>query len=285
MLANSKIRTKLITIFLLIGLIPVGIIGLANLYSSKSALQKKAFNQLVSLRDARKAQIEAYQGKRLADVSGLATDPTIREAMNAFDRAFDMGPKSKRYQSVDKKYSAWLTQYEKENGYYDFLLISAIGDVLYTVGKRADFATDIIEGEFSGENISELFALVDSTGLAMVDFAPYTPSDSAPAAFVGAPVKDSDGYLIGIVALQLPMDRIAKLEHANRNYYQEGISFLELSQKALSLYVNQKTDEQADQLRKLVSNCTIKDVTLSPTYRSPFDLLLDTPKSEIWRRR
>lgn len=226
MLANSKIRTKLITIFLLIGLIPVGIIGLANLYSSKSTLQKKAFNQLVSLRDARKAQIEAYLGERLADVSGLATDPTIREAMNAFDRAFDMGTKSKRYQSVDKKYSAWLTQYEKENGYYDFLLISAIGDVLYTVGKRADFATGIIGGEFSGENISELFALVDSTGLAMVDFAPYTPSDSAPAAFVGAPVKDSDGYLIGIMALQLPMDRINDIMQERSGLGETGETFL-----------------------------------------------------------
>ncbi|MEA1981603.1 MAG: hypothetical protein U9N54_11625, partial [candidate division Zixibacteria bacterium] len=63
------------------------------------------------------------------------------------------------------------------------------------------------------------------------------------------------------------------------------LSFLELSQNAYSHYVNQKTDEQADLLKKLLSNCTIKGVTLYPTYRTPFNLLLETPKSELWRRR
>ena len=50
-------------------------------------------------------------------------------------------------------------------------------------------------------------------------------------------------------------------------------------------YRLQKTDEQADILKKLLSNCTIKGATLCPTYRTPFNLLLETPKSELWRRR
>ena len=79
--------------------------------------------------------------------------------------------------------------------------------------------------------------------------------------------------------------QISRFEKANRNYYQEGLSFLELSQNAYSHYVNQKTDEQAGLLKKLLSNCTIKGVTLCPTYRTPFNLLIDTPKSELWRRR
>ena len=73
--------------------------------------------------------------------------------------------------------------------------------------------------------------------------------------------------------------QISRFEKANRNYYQEGLSFLELSQNAYSDYVNQKTDEQADLLKKLLSNCTIKGVTLCPTYRTPFNLLIDIPKS------
>ncbi len=80
-------------------------------------------------------------------------------------------------------------------------------------------------------------------------------------------------------------DRVRRLEKANRDYYQTGVSFLELAQSAHSLYVEQKPKEQAELLRNILSNCVLTDLNLSPTYKKPFNYLVEEPRTEIWRRR
>ncbi len=69
--------------------------------------------------------------------------------------------------------------------------------------------------------------------------------------------------------------RMAELSQANRNYYEQGVRFLELAQTASDQYLEQPAEEQAKLLRLLLSNCTIKGVSLCPTYNEPFNLLVE----------
>lgn len=66
---------------------------------------------------------------------------------------------------------------------------------------------------------------------------------------------------------------IARHENADSNYLAHGIHILELSNKAYDLYLRQIPSEKARLLHYLLSNCTIIDGSLCPTYRKPFDLL------------
>ena len=66
---------------------------------------------------------------------------------------------------------------------------------------------------------------------------------------------------------------IEKHKNANANYFEQGIYILELAQKAYSLYLRQIPSEKRKLLNFLLSNCTLNDLTLYPTYRKPFDLL------------
>ncbi len=76
--------------------------------------------------------------------------------------------------------------------------------------------------------------------------------------------------------------RMRKFEKATRNYYEDGVEFLELAQGAYSLYVSQNPAEQGKLLRKLLSNCSIKDLTLYPTYRKPFNFIVEGCDSDFW---
>ena len=58
---------------------------------------------------------------------------------------------------------------------------------------------------------------------------------------------------------------------------------LELANKAYSLYVRQNAAEQAKLLKMVLSNCKIDAVSLTPTYRKPFDLIFARAKNEEWR--
>ena len=60
---------------------------------------------------------------------------------------------------------------------------------------------------------------------------------------------------------------------------------LELAHVAYSLYVTQKPAEQAELLRKVLSNCSIDAVSVTPTYRKPFDMIFERAKNKEWSGR
>jgi site-specific DNA recombinase len=59
---------------------------------------------------------------------------------------------------------------------------------------------------------------------------------------------------------------------------------LELAQNAHSIYLAGNDTERAQLLRILILNCQTDGVTLTPTYRKPFDLICQRGKNEEWRR-
>ncbi len=222
--SKMKIGTKLISIFLLTGLVPLGILGFISLSKSQSALEHAEFNQLESIRQIKRLQIESYFAERLGDVSVLSSNPTVVEAMEAFDQAFTFGVDSDQYKQVNSAYSDWLTQYEKEYGYYDLFLINTDGDIVYTVEREPDFATNLVSGRFSNQNIAALFHRAKNE-VVLQDFAAYAPSNGVAASFVGAPVK-KDGKTIGVAALQLSIAAINKIMQERSGLGESGETYL-----------------------------------------------------------
>ena len=68
---NMKLSTKLFLSFLLVGLLPFAVIGGVALVKSSDALQKQAENQLVSMRDVKKSQIDSFFQEREGDMQVL----------------------------------------------------------------------------------------------------------------------------------------------------------------------------------------------------------------------
>ncbi|HBP90846.1 MAG TPA: recombinase family protein [Nitrospiraceae bacterium] len=77
-------------------------------------------------------------------------------------------------------------------------------------------------------------------------------------------------------------ERLEAHKTANRAYYEDGIKILELANRAYSLYIQQSPHEQRRLLNVLLSNCTLTNGTLCPTYKIPFDLLAKRVKNEDW---
>jgi len=60
---------------------------------------------------------------------------------------------------------------------------------------------------------------------------------------------------------------------ANQSYYDDGVRILELANKAHFLYLRQNHQERAKLLRTVLSDCSLKDGTLYPIYKKPFDMI------------
>jgi len=75
---------------------------------------------------------------------------------------------------------------------------------------------------------------------------------------------------------------IERHKDANTNYFEQGIRILELAQKAYSAYLEQNNTGKRNLLNILLSNCTLNDGNLYPTYRKPFDLLAKGLSRSNW---
>jgi len=205
---NYKLSTKLIVSFLAVGIIPFTIIGVLSMTTASSGFSEKAYNNLQAVQTIKKNQIESFFTGRFGAVNVLSSNPNVLEAMDNFTTAFSAEGKKTggdQWGMVEEIYAPWLEQYMQEFQYYDLLLISAEGDVVYTVSKGIDLGQNL-NGQLSGSPLAQCFEKA-MNGPAIADFAPYAPNGNSPSCFVGAPMQ-MDGISIGVVALQIATEAI-----------------------------------------------------------------------------
>ncbi|EDZ44946.1 methyl-accepting chemotaxis sensory transducer [Rhodobacterales bacterium Y4I] len=169
-----------------------------------------------------------------SDVSSLAGQPAVFRAIGNFERVIGMveeddpiaylkqtyaeanpHPADQREELTDAgdgsyynqshvTYHPTFLQSLNLNGYQDLYLISAKGQVVYSVKKQGDFLTDIQPG--SGGGLAQVFqaALQAEAGTVVAaDFAPYSHSTDGVAAFMAAPVFSKSQEVAGVIAVRL----------------------------------------------------------------------------------
>jgi hypothetical protein len=117
-----------------------------------------------------------------------------------------------------------------ERGYYDFFLIGPEGDVYYTVEKERDFATNLETGEWSNSGLAEVFTRAKRERkegtIAVSDMQAYGPSDGEPAIFMATAMHDDAGQFLGVIAFQLPTDRILGIMNYTSGMGETGETYL-----------------------------------------------------------
>ncbi|MGZ9811302.1 methyl-accepting chemotaxis protein [Pseudoroseicyclus sp. H15] len=96
-------------------------------------------------------------------------------------------------------------------GFYDIFLLNTVGDVIYSVAKEPDFATNIETGPYADSGLGEVFRAAmsgEAERAYFADFARYAPSNDEAAAFLATQVRAADGSLIGVIAIQLSISEI-----------------------------------------------------------------------------
>ncbi|WP_089942924.1 hypothetical protein [Candidatus Entotheonella palauensis] len=97
------------------------------------------------------------------------------------------------YNKFHKKYHPILRQWVTKFGYKDMFLVDIRnGDIVYTVDKGVDFATNLDTGPYRASNLAEVVAEVrrhpDLGAVRIMDFASYKPSYGASTAFIAGPI-------------------------------------------------------------------------------------------------
>ena len=75
---------------------------------------------------------------------------------------------------------------------------------------------------------------------------------------------------------------LERREAASSHYMIAGAQVLELARGAKTRFLRQEPAEQRRLLKTLLSNCTLTAGTLCPTYRKPFDALVEGNETGDW---
>ena len=119
------------------------------------------------------------------------------------------------YTKTHAVYHPIFRNLKEKYGLYDMFLIDASsGRIVYSVCKEIDFAALLRTGPIAGTNLGRAFVEAIAAGtrdaVAYAPFERYLPSLMLPASFIAAPVFDGR-KLVGVVAFQIPLDRVSEI--------------------------------------------------------------------------
>ncbi len=214
---NMKISAKLIATFFSISFISLLIIGLISVRASKNALEAAMLDKMETIGELRKNAVTTFYANISTDVSNVAKMNTVTEfasellnipvVENKLNSDFFNNP---RYIDSEKKYSTILEDYVSSHGYYDAFIISANkGHVLYTVAKEKDLGETLATGKLKESHLAEAWKyVVDNNKRYITGIAPYEPSNDVPTQFLASPVTNSNGDVLAVFVVQIPIKAV-----------------------------------------------------------------------------
>ncbi|MDH4317671.1 MAG: cache domain-containing protein, partial [Desulfobulbaceae bacterium] len=195
------------------------VVGTDLLLRTDSALHGEKFNVKQSFKDPDKYRINieavemALSGKDSSDLttgyngtSTLSTFSSIKIKDLTWAVIGEMEAEE-AYSPRDEQGKEFYKDYIDRYGFYDLYLIRSDGYCFYSAAREADYQTNFLNGKYSNYNLGTLFKRVtNSRQMGIADFAPYAPSNNAPAAFIAQPViHPLDNEVEIVIALQLPL--------------------------------------------------------------------------------
>ncbi len=109
-------------------------------------------------------------------------------------------------------------------GYYDIFLVNRNGDIVYSVFKELDFATNIRNGLYASSGIGETFRAamrLPEGEVYLSTFKSYLPSYDAPASFIATPMF-KEGQRVGALIFQMPIDKINEIMTHSQSWQDKG---------------------------------------------------------------
>ncbi|MEW5727067.1 MAG: methyl-accepting chemotaxis protein [Pseudomonadota bacterium] len=278
-------------------------VGTVSFVKSRTQLVSEAEAKLSALLEARKSELGSYLQAIGEDVALLAEGHAIRDVLGAFETAYaglgedatrrlqdayigsnphpagqkhklDAASDGSDYSAVHGRYHPWLRRYAETRGYYDVFLVDGRGNVVYSVFKEPDYATNLVTGPWKDTDLGRMYRDLVKTGQTVVfaDFKAYAPSNGAAAAFIMAPVKDHAGRVIGALAFQMPIERINKVMQVAAGMGESGETYIVGADRLMRS--DSRFAKESTILKTKVDTATVRGaldgqvgVTVTPDYR------------------
>ena len=228
---------RLLIVLFGVATVSMAVTGMIVYSAGRSSLEREAFNKLRAVREIKRHQVLELFVTFEAQIDVFRNGPFIQTAMRNADAAF-----AENLSTVTPTWSEFAADIDPimqtivdEFGWYDVFLITTAGDIAYSLIREPDLGMNIPDSPLADTAIGAAFRaaneytvrprLFGSPDVAFGDFAPYPPSNDAPASFLMAPVRNGE-ELLGFFAFQIPLDEIDHIMQERSGLGQTGETYL-----------------------------------------------------------
>ena len=129
---HQRLARRLLFWFLLIALLPCGLLTAITASLANRALETSVQERLVQIASARSTQLESYAAERVRDGTTLSIAPTVVTAMSQLSSVRLSESNAKVLEAEAAAYAPYLRDVATSRGYQSLLLIHVDGTVLYS---------------------------------------------------------------------------------------------------------------------------------------------------------
>ena len=244
MFSKAKISQKLPVLIVGLCILSGVVTGFITVLKARGDLIEAAEQKLIALKASRVNALGSYLASIEQDLSSLARNDSVRLALTDFrdgwrllpdDRTatlqrlyitdnphptgskenLDFAPDGSAYSDAHKRHHPWFRHFLRQREYYDIFLFDADGNLIYTVFKELDYATNLRSGKWKDTDLGNAFRAASRAPKPgqqyFFDFKPYGPSHGAPASFISEAVFTETGAFAGVLVFQMPISRINRV--------------------------------------------------------------------------
>jgi methyl-accepting chemotaxis protein len=128
------------------------------------------------------------------------------------------------YSATHSKYHPSFQQFLNNFGYYDIFLTDTAGNIVYSVFKELDYATNLMSGPYRNSGIADAFRGardLEPGETFLTDFSNYVPSYNDAASFIATPIYDGNNQL-GVLIYQMPIAKLNSIMTQNTEWRASG---------------------------------------------------------------
>jgi len=259
MLKDIKITWKFPMVMISLALLSAIATGVIAFINTTDSMKTAAEDKLVALLESRKSSLEQYFYDIEHKIKFHAQSPLVSGALTDFSSAWQFLPQDKTsylqgfyidrnpykvgqkdslllardnslYSQLHQKYHPIFKNMIESRSFYDFFLLNPSGNLVYTVNKESDYATNVVNGQWRDTQLAKVFKEINNKPIAgklvFADFTNYPPSGNDPASFIGTAVFDEKYQYVGVVIYQMPIEPLDNIMQVTAGMGTTGETYL-----------------------------------------------------------
>jgi len=199
---NKSIISKLVLMFLFVGLSIVSLLGIYFYYYSKEAIISRTFDQLTAVREIKKRQIEFFFAERINNVRYLSKSIDVQQNIIELIENKSLN----RHQNIALDFH--------EFGFTNMYFVWKNK----TDDRLLNFSVDSLQGNIYKDTIAKQkqfynawSKIIQGASSVVCDYSMRFANDTNPVAMIASPVKSYNNKIIGIIALELPSESVTNI--------------------------------------------------------------------------
>ncbi len=208
---SKRITAKLVIQFLVVGLIPLILLGGISYYYSRSVIEAKAFKHLAAINDMKKQHLDQFLESGMKNLDALSNSRQLQD-----------GIKRKAYGQT----TALLAYFIQLFDYSHIYLLTDSGALLHEVSRPGDKDGAEPGARVYAEALDRIGRAVKKADGPMMSDLTHPENADQPCLFMGTPIYEEGGDRLALLVFQIEADRINRFFEGSNGLGQSGETYL-----------------------------------------------------------